>query len=226
VLVLAKAPVPGQAKTRLAAAVGTVAAAELAAAALLDTLDAVEVAVPFSRRLVALTGPLPEAAHGREIGQRLRAWQVVQQRGATFADRLVQAHHDAAACWGANEVMIQIGTDTPQLTWRDLHVLAFGVCASNPDSVDAVLGPAEDGGWWALATRRAGYVDGLSAVTMSTAQTAEQTVTALRAAGARVASAHVLRDVDVLADVATVAAAAPATRFACVLRSMHMEQAG
>ena len=37
VLVVAKAPVPGLAKTRLAAAVGDEAAADIAAAALLDT---------------------------------------------------------------------------------------------------------------------------------------------------------------------------------------------
>ena len=40
-LVVAKAPVPGQAKTRLAATVGDRVAAQIAAAALLDTLDAV-----------------------------------------------------------------------------------------------------------------------------------------------------------------------------------------
>src|SRR6478672_3319507 len=49
VLVVAKAPVPGQAKTRLAAGVGDQAAAEIAAAALLDTLDAVA-AAPVAER--------------------------------------------------------------------------------------------------------------------------------------------------------------------------------
>ena len=38
---VAKAPVPGLAKTRLAASIGAEAAADVAAAALLDTLDAV-----------------------------------------------------------------------------------------------------------------------------------------------------------------------------------------
>ena len=41
VLVVAKAPVPGLAKTRLARTLGAETAADLAAAALLDTLDAV-----------------------------------------------------------------------------------------------------------------------------------------------------------------------------------------
>ena len=42
-LVMAKAPVPGQAKTRLAPVFGSDGAARIAAAALLDTLDAVRV---------------------------------------------------------------------------------------------------------------------------------------------------------------------------------------
>ncbi|MBV8177250.1 MAG: glycosyltransferase, partial [Mycobacterium sp.] len=60
-LVVAKAPVPGRAKTRLAATVGDQLAAEIAAAALLDTLDAVA-ATPVATRVVALTGELADAA--------------------------------------------------------------------------------------------------------------------------------------------------------------------
>ena len=59
-LVVSKAPVPGLAKTRLAVAVGEVAAADIAAATLLDTLDAVA-ATPVQARVVALTGDLDQA---------------------------------------------------------------------------------------------------------------------------------------------------------------------
>ncbi len=62
-LVVAKAPEPGRAKTRLAATVGEQVAAQIAAAALLDTLDAVAGA-PVSSRVVALTGDLDGAAEG------------------------------------------------------------------------------------------------------------------------------------------------------------------
>ena len=57
VLVVAKAPVPGLAKTRLAASIGADAAADVAAAALLDTLDAVA-AASVQARVVALVGDL------------------------------------------------------------------------------------------------------------------------------------------------------------------------
>jgi len=54
VLVVAKAPVPGLAKTRLAATIGAEAAADVAAAALLDTLEAATAS--GAGTLVALTG--------------------------------------------------------------------------------------------------------------------------------------------------------------------------
>ncbi len=84
VLVVAKAPVPGLAKTRLAAGVGDQAAADIAAAALLDTLDAVAEA-PVAARVVALTGDLARACRGSEIQDRLDDFIVVAQRGEGFA---------------------------------------------------------------------------------------------------------------------------------------------
>ena len=59
-LVVAKPAERGRAKTRLAATVGDRVAAEIAAAALLDTLDAVA-ATPVAARVVALTGELDAA---------------------------------------------------------------------------------------------------------------------------------------------------------------------
>ena len=70
VLVVAKAPEPGRAKTRLAATVGDQVAADIAAAALLDTLDAVADA-PVAARVVALTGDLDGAAAADADPQRL-----------------------------------------------------------------------------------------------------------------------------------------------------------
>ena len=94
-LVVAKAPEPGRAKTRLAATVGDRVAAEIAAAALLDTLDAVA-AAPVAARVVALTGDLDAAADAAEIRQRLASFTVIPQRGDDFAARLANAHADAA----------------------------------------------------------------------------------------------------------------------------------
>lgn len=75
VLVVAKAPEPGRVKTRLAAAIGDKVAADIAAAALLDTLDAVA-AAPVTARAVALTGDLDSAADSAEIRRRLKSFTV------------------------------------------------------------------------------------------------------------------------------------------------------
>ena len=91
---VAKAPEPGRAKTRLAATVGDRVAADIAAAALLDTLDAVA-AAPVAARVVALTGDLDAAAAAAEIRHRLESFTVIEQRGDDFADRLANAHADA-----------------------------------------------------------------------------------------------------------------------------------
>jgi len=88
-LVVAKAPEPAAPKTRLAATVGDTVAAEIAAAALLDTLDAVA-AAPVAARVVALTGDLDAAACGAEVRRRLESFTVIPQRGDGFAARLRQ----------------------------------------------------------------------------------------------------------------------------------------
>ena len=113
VLVVAKAPVPGRAKTRLAATVGDRVAADLAAAALLDTLDAVA-AAPVAARVVALTGELDAAANAAEIRRRLQSFTVIGQRGDDFGDRLANAHADAAAAVAA----LRINTTTEAIILR------------------------------------------------------------------------------------------------------------
>ncbi len=215
VLVTAKAPVPGQAKTRLAAGVGSDAAAALAAAALLDTLDACEGAFGPGRRHLALAGDLGRAARGSELAERLGCWTVHPQRGEGFAARLAHAHADVAAA--ADAPVVQVGMDTPQVTADHLRRVADRLGA--PD-VDAVLGPAEDGGWWVLGLRSPSYAQALAGVEMSTDRTGEDTRAALSAAGARVVGTDVLGDVDTAEDAERVAASAPHLRFSVLWREL------
>jgi glycosyltransferase A (GT-A) superfamily protein (DUF2064 family) len=208
VLVLAKAPVPGCVKTRLAAATGDAVAADLAAAALLDTVAAVE-ATPGARGHLVLAGDLTRAARGRELLHALRDWRITLQRGAGLAERLVAAHQDA----GAGPV-VQVGMDTPQLT-PDLLLGALAGLAA----YDVCLGPATDGGWWALARRDPDAAVPLGEVAMSSPSTYDDTRGALVAAGRRVSATSSLCDVDTAADAAEVAALAPDTRFAAAFRA-------
>lgn len=193
-LVVAKAPVPGLAKTRLAAVIGDRAAADIAAAALLDTLDAVA-AAPVQARVVAMTGDLDAARASEEIRGRLEAFTVVPQRGADFADRLANAHLDAAAAVG-NRTVLQIGMDTPQVSAEMLTE-----CARRLAGTDAVLGPAADGGWWVLGVSDASMADCLRQVPMSQPDTGVLTLAALSAKGFQVDLMAELADVDTVDDI-------------------------
>lgn len=209
-LVVAKAPEPGLAKTRLAAAVGDRVAAEIAAAALLDTLDAVA-AAPVAARVVALTGDLDAAANAAEIRQRLASFTVIAQRGADFAARLANAHADAAGGFA----VLQIGMDTPQVT---AELLAG--CARRLLEAQAVLGPARDGGWWVLGVGEPAMAQCLRTVPMSAPDTGDLTLKALRDNGLDVVIVEALADVDFVDDVAAVRdACAPTSRFARVTRA-------
>ncbi|MCV7378674.1 glycosyltransferase involved in cell wall biogenesis [Mycobacterium alsense] len=209
-LVVAKAPEPGRAKTRLAAAVGDRVAADIAAAALLDTLDAVA-AAPVAARVVALTGDLDAAASAAEIRARLESFAVIPQRGEGFADRLANAHADAADAYP----VLQIGMDTPQVS---AELLAE--CARRLLDAPAILGLAHDGGWWALGVGSPAMAECLRAVPMSQPDTGALTLKALRDSGVDVASVQALADVDVVDDVAAVRdACGAASRFARVTRA-------
>lgn len=208
VLVMAKAPVPGFAKTRLAASVGAERAAQIAAAALLDTLDAVA-AASVSARVVAMTGDLDAASAGDEIRRRLDDFVVVEQRGADFADRLANAHADAALAAGPQPVL-QIGMDTPQVTAALIERCCEALLAA-----PAILGLATDGGWWVLGVHSPTDADVLRAVPMSSPDTGAVTLRALRAIGLDPVLVDELRDVDTVDDVAAVRAASPPnSRFA------------
>jgi len=198
-LVLAKAPVPGRVKTRLCPPCTPAQAARVAAAALADTLAVAHAAAP-ARRTIVLSGryrPPP-------------GWAVLAQRGTGLAERLANAYTDA----GAGPTVL-IGMDTPQLTVADLHDAAAAL-----EHADAALGPAPDGGWWTLALRDPAHGTVLRGVPMSTADTAERTLAALRTRGLTVALLGTRCDVDTAADARTVAALAPHTRFAHAVRAV------
>ena len=189
-VVIAKQPLPGRVKTRLVPPCTPGQAAGLAEAALADTLHTV-LAAPARRRVLVLDGePGPWLPPGFDI---------VPQRGGGLDERLAGAF---AAVRGP---ALLVGMDTPQLTPALLRV--------DWEVTDAWLGPAADGGFWALGLRvpDPALVRG---VPMSTADTGASQRARLLAAGLRVGDLPVLRDVDTAADAVAVARQAPWSRFA------------
>lgn len=195
-LIIAKQPVPGKVKTRLAPPCTYEQAATLAAAALADTLHTL-LLVPARRRVLVLDGqPGPWLPPGFEI---------MPQRGGLLDERLAWAF--AAARGPA----LLVGMDTPQVT-PDLLAVDW-------DGADAVFGPAADGGFWALGLR-APDPGLLRGVPMSTARTGAIQRARLVTAGLRVVDLPQLRDVDTAADALAVAREAPQSRFAARAREL------
>jgi hypothetical protein len=107
--------------------------------------------------------------------------------------------------------------DTPQL---DAPRLAAAAAALARPGVDAVLGPAVDGGWGGLGLRRPADAALVAAVPTSRADTGERTEMALRGAGLTVSLLPELSDVDTAADALAMAVAAPHTRFAAAVTGL------
>ena len=200
-LVMAKSPVPGRVKTRLCPPCTPAQAAEIAEAALADTLDAVA-RCGAGRRIVALDGdPGPWLPPG---------FEVIAQVDGGLARRL-------AAAWAmAGGAGVQIGMDTPQVT----PALLDGALASLDDT-DAALGPAVDGGWWAIGLRRPDHRV-FAGIPMSTAETGAAQDTRLRSLGLSVTTLPALVDLDTVADLAAVTESASAIRTAAQARRIGM----
>lgn len=201
ILVLAKSPHPGRSKTRLAPRFGFDCAAQLAAAALADTLDAVA-ASPAARRVLVLDGVVVPAVP--------RGMDVVPQHPGPHAERI------AAALAAVRGPALLIGMDTPQVT---PELLTLDLADPAPQ---AWLGLAADGGWWALGLRDAARYarQVLAGVPMSTTSTGAIQRRRLQEAGLTVADLPVLRDVDEPQDADAVAALVPGTRFAAAVRQL------
>jgi rSAM/selenodomain-associated transferase 1 len=207
-VVLAKAPRPGRVKTRLCPPCTPEEAAHIAAAALADTMAAVQ-ATPAVRRTLVVDADHPAPA----------GWSVLAQRGGGLGERLAHAFADTAL---PGVPTLLIGMDTPQVTPAHLtaaaRLLGAAEAKRRRSATDAVLGPAEDGGWWALGLRDPAHAVVLPGVPMSTAETGARTEAALRARGLRIAPLVVLRDVDTAADAWAVAARCGAgSRFAAAV---------
>jgi len=194
IAVIAKAPRAGRSKTRLCPPCTPEQASALAEACLRDTLDAVR-ATMCARRVLVLDGPPGAWADG---------FEVIEQRGDGLGERIANAFDDV----GGPTVLV--GMDTPQLTPRLLEQAA-GVLTD--PGTQAVLGPARDGGYWAIGLREPNPAV-LEDVPMSVAETFAIQLARLNRLGLATHVLPPLRDIDTINDAYSVAAAAPATRLA------------
>jgi rSAM/selenodomain-associated transferase 1 len=200
-LVIAKEPLPGCAKTRLTPPCSPEQAAKLAKASLLDTLDVVA-RTPAARRVLVFAGD----GHA----WRPPGFELIQQRGKELGERLAAAFEDIAS------PALLVGMDTPQLT---PPLLLEAINALAKPHVDAVLGPALDGGYWSVGFNKPAP-GAFAGVPMSSSETLDAQRVRLGELGLRVHEQPALRDVDTIQDARAVAGAAPHTRFARALAAI------
>jgi uncharacterized protein len=135
VAVFAKAPVPGEVKTRLAPMLGEEAAAQLHALLVRRALATARASGlgPVSLWCAPDPGHPFFAACAEEFGVSLHG-----QRGSDLGERMARAF----ALLLARAPALLIGTDCPALDAEDLRTAAASLSTH-----DAVLQPAEDGGY-------------------------------------------------------------------------------
>jgi rSAM/selenodomain-associated transferase 1 len=201
VVVVAKTPVAGRVKTRLCPPCTLEQAAAIARAALADTLETVA-NTPARARVLALDG---------EPG----AWVppgfvVVPQCGGGLDARLAHAFASVAG------PALLIGMDTPQVT-PSLLAHAGGMLLA--PGVDAVLGRARDGGWWAIGLRRADQRV-FAGVPMSTDHTGRDQRARLDALGLHTCELDPLCDVDTFDDALAVRRLVPESRFGAAVAAV------
>ena len=190
-VIVARQPVVGQVKTRLAAAIGTAPACALYTAFLHD-MDARLGAAGYPP-LWAYTPA--DAPFGAVIGAPSRCFP---QEGPDLNARLLNIFR---ALLGAGwERVAIVSSDAPHLPldWLDGAYAAL-------DAHDLVLGPADDGGYSLIAMRAAHDV--FAGVTMSTATVRAETVALAGRLGLRTHLLPSTFDVDEPPDLARLAAA-------------------
>lgn len=138
VVVFARAPGKGDAKTRLVASLGPELTSQVYRAMLTDTLNYARHA---GGRVVLAHTPSPS------FPEQTLADVVIEQRGATFGERFDHALADAYAAVGGPIVLI--GADTPHLGTDALRRAFMELGRS-----ETVLGPSPEGGFYLLGFQK------------------------------------------------------------------------
>jgi rSAM/selenodomain-associated transferase 1 len=186
-LVVAKKPVPGQAKTRLCPPLTGEQAAGLYECFLRDTLALMR-RVPAVQRAIAY---LPAGARGY-FQQVAPDMALICQRGATLGERLDNLLTRALRAGAGRAVVID--SDSPTLPVAYL-TQAF----DRLRQADVVIGPAQDGGYYLIGMQKP-HPHLLRSVQMSTPHVLEDTLALAARAGVSVSLLPAWYDVDTLAD--------------------------
>lgn len=192
VVVFAKAPVPGLAKTRLVPALGAAGAAALAARMLCHAL-AQAVAADIGPVELCATPDSPDPVLRKMAAARGAA--LVAQGPGDLGVRMARALRRQLRRWPR---ALLIGTDAPALGACQLQEAARAL-----DDHDSVFVPTHDGGYVLVGQRRPGDARCFRGMTWSHPRVMDETRRRLAASGVRWAELSPVRDIDDPADLAS-----------------------
>lgn len=186
---VARAPVPGRCKTRLARVIGPIPAARLYEAMLRDSLDAYA-RIP-ARRHVLLAAPEDDGvATLRALAPP--AWEIEPQVGEDLGERLMHAMLSLGA---HGDSVVLASSDSPMVPFDAIEVGMSSLAA--PGRV--VIGPADDGGYYLIGVSETqpGVLEGIR---WSTSVVFDQTVERCASLGLALTRLPSSYDIDEPAD--------------------------
>ena len=192
-VLFAKPPLPGRAKTRLAEEIGPAVAARVAEALLHDTIalcealadrfpgEDLKLVLAYTDRQDWFT---PSLTHG---------WRLIEQRGEDLGERIENALADLEP--EPEDRTLFIGMDCPQMPQERVAEALEAL-----EDANAVLGPCDDGGYY-LIGMRGGMPQGLlQNVRWSTTEAMGDTLAAFEAVNLSVEQIAPGYDIDTMSD--------------------------
>ncbi|HSP32901.1 MAG TPA: TIGR04282 family arsenosugar biosynthesis glycosyltransferase [Thermoanaerobaculia bacterium] len=193
ILVFARVPELGKVKTRLAAAVGDDRALALYEKMVRDTLASIGESTADTE-IEVVWAPTPIAS-GEVLRRSFGNRTLAMQTGATLGDRLAMAFSERFF-FHRTQKIVAIGVDDPRLS-REIIDHAFALL----DSVDWVIGPATDGGYYLIGCRAAAFESTIfHDIDWGTSTVLETTLRKIREWGATVALLPHRSDIDTVED--------------------------
>lgn len=186
---MAKAPRPGFAKTRLIGTLGEQGAADLARAFIVDSAALLR---SLGLACFVVVTPTEETA---PVGA-IAGLPALPQREGDLGARMAGAFEDLFAL--AESPVLLVGADSPTLPRAHL-LRAIALAEANPEA--AVFGPAEDGGYWCVGLSRPAPAL-FTGIRWGRADVLAQTRAAALRAGIAIVTATAWYDVDTAADLA------------------------
>ena len=190
-VIMAKAPIPGEVKTRLTPAISPADAAKLSACFLEDRLAEMG-KLDSCERALAFT---PESSKSFFEKLAKGRFSLLPQKGMDLGERMSNVFKEKHRLGYGGVVLI--GSDSPDLP-NSIVSEAFDRLLS--ETVDVVLGPATDGGYYLIGMKRH-HPELFENISWGTEKVLSTTLETARQSAVRTACLETWSDIDTIQDI-------------------------